>query len=113
MASSAADIQAVLITLMTPAGPLYHCWMMPEDTLQRWENKAREQPESETALLAGKKIVLWEVCGVNRPGTFLFACLFSHPAFRECLYLGITLDSRINAKSLLSSVCLFYIYTYI
>lgn len=56
MASSAADIQAVLITLMTPTGPLYHCWMMPEDTLQRWENKAREQPESEAALLAGKKL---------------------------------------------------------
>jgi len=35
MASSAADIQAVLITLMAPIGPLCNCWMMPEETLQR------------------------------------------------------------------------------
>lgn len=60
MASSAADIQAVLITLMTPPGPLCSCWMMPEDTLQRWENKAREHPASEAALLAGKKICSFE-----------------------------------------------------
>lgn len=59
MASSAADIQAVLITLMTPTGPLCKCWMMPEDTLQRWEDEARDQPEREAALLAGKKLFLW------------------------------------------------------
>lgn len=51
--------------------------------------------------LLAKKYVPLKVCGVNRPGTSLFARLFSHhPAFRECLYLGITLDSRINANSL-------------
>lgn len=110
MASSAADIQAVLITLMTPTGPLCNCWMKPEDTLQRWEDKAREHPD-EAALLAGKKIVPLKVCGVNRAGTSLFARLFSHPAFRECLYLRITSDSRIDAHSLLA--CLFLLHIYI
>lgn len=44
---------------MTPTGPLCKCWMMPEDTLQRWEDEARDQPEREAALLAGKKLFLW------------------------------------------------------
>lgn len=54
MASSAADIQAVLITLTTPIGPLCNCWIMPEDTLRRWENKAAEQPEDELLFLQAK-----------------------------------------------------------
>lgn len=54
MASSAADIQAVLITLMTPIGPLCNCWMMPEDSVRRWEDEAGEQPENELLFLRAK-----------------------------------------------------------
>lgn len=67
MASSASDIQAVLITLMTPIGPLCNCWMMPEETLHRQEKKAREQPEKEILSCRPKKK---KKSFTERPDTF-------------------------------------------
>lgn len=106
MASSASDIQAVLITLMTPIGPLCNCWMMPEETLHRQEKKAREQPEKEILFCRPKKKK--KVLLKGQILSSLWMITPSRSASRECLRLWITLGFRISANSLLFSVHFFY-----
>lgn len=99
---------------MTPTGPLCNCWMMPEDTLQRWKNKAREQPESEAALLAGKKLFLWrsvELTGQALSSLLVsvFIMLLGNACTSELLWIA----ESVQTLCYLLFVSFTYIYMYI
>lgn len=105
MASSASDIQAVLITLMTPIGPLCNFWMMPEETLHRQEKKAREQPEKEVLFLQAKKNNKKKIA--ERPDTFF--SLDDH-AFSFCFKGMLVSELLWVSESVQTLCCLLFIY---